>query len=184
MTDWLGGVHKTCAPVSLIPSFLPFLQASQLSPFPLDSSPSSFPLLGTHGPSCRASSRARRPIRHLRDYPQLEKLARKKKKGGGWAEKRRGGSAGAWCGGRGIRPKAVGGRKPSREGRRPGLRGRRWNNTEDGSRSRARGGHGGVHVSVIAGERHHRQAQYPLHGIALYHRGRPSRDRLHEVTLM
>lgn len=80
MTDWLGGVHKTCSPVSLIPSFLPFLQASQLSPFPLDSSPSSFPLLGTHGPSCRASSRARRPVRHLRDYPQLEKLARKKKK--------------------------------------------------------------------------------------------------------
>lgn len=143
MTDWLGGVHKTCVPGSLIPSFLPFLQASQLSPFPLDSSPSSFPLLGTHGPSCRASSRARRPIRHLRDYPQLEKLARKekKKKSGGWAEKRRGGSAGAWCGGRGIRPKAVGGRKPSREGRRPGLRGRRWNNTEDGSRSRASGGH-------------------------------------------
>lgn len=71
--DSLGGWNaQKCAPVSLIPSFLPFLQASQLSPFPLDSSPSSFLQLDTQ--QLRLS-----PIRHLRDYQQLEKLKKKKK---------------------------------------------------------------------------------------------------------
>lgn len=97
MTDWLGGAHKTCAPVSLIPSFLPFLQASQLSPFPLDSSPSSFPLLGTHGPSCRASSRPRSSANQAPAWlPAAGKVSereKKKKKSGGWAETRGGGSA-------------------------------------------------------------------------------------------
>lgn len=41
----------------------------------------------------------------------------KNKRNSAWAEERGGGSAEAWCGDKGIGPKAVGGRKQSREGR-------------------------------------------------------------------